>query len=159
MSTCLENLKIGNGIAVERSIDRTHDNRSTVDTHKLEKCDRAFDKRHARIGVNRGEQRRDESGYQIGERHSKQLAARKIDKSARKDRKPKCKDIAKTLRNRARDLFGELDRHIMANAHLIDINGQECGYERSEKTLGSHIAGFKNRCICSANRDNIVRHR
>ena len=159
MSTCLVNRKIGNGIVVERSIDRSHDNRGTVNAHKLEKCDRALDKRHARIGVDRGEQRRDKSGYQIGERHSKQLTAREIDKSARKDRKPKRKDIAKTLRNRARDLFGELDRHIMANAHLIDINGQECGYERSDKTLGSHGAGFKNRRICSANRDNIVRHR
>lgn len=47
----------------------------------------------------------------------------------------------------------------MANAHLIDINGQECGYERGDKTLGSHVAGFKNRRIYSANRDNIVRHR
>ena len=85
MSTCLENLKIGNGIVVERSIDRRHDNRGTVNTHKLEKCDRAFDKRHARIGVDRGEQRRDEGGYQIGERHSKQLTAHEIDNGARKD--------------------------------------------------------------------------
>ena len=158
MAARLEHFEVDGRVAIEGGVERSHDDGCAVDAHELEKCDSAGDERHAGIRVDGGEQGRHQRGHEVGERRRDGGAAGEVDCGADDDGEAESEDVAEALGDRAGNLLGHPDGHVVQDAELIDVHDDERRDERGDDALAAHEAGVENTGVNSVDGDNGVGH-